>query len=77
MSVTCYQDKKGFKERSVYPGLQFEGGHSVLAGRCGSKNRRLASHCSQETGQEMLVLGLSSPLHQSGTPALRAIPHIF
>lgn len=69
-------DKKGFKGRTVYPGLQFEGGHSTLAGRRGNKNRRLASHCSYER-QQMLVLGLPSPPHQSETPTLRAIPQVF
>lgn len=64
MSVTypvtiTKSDKKGFPERTVHPGLQFKGGgHSILVGRCGSRNWRLSPHCSQETGQQMLVLGL-------------------
>lgn len=49
-------DKERFKERTVYPGLQFKGGHFILVGRPGSSHERLAPQGSQETGPECLCL---------------------
>ena len=53
-------DKKQFNERTVYPGLKFEGRHSTGVERGGGRNRRLTHHCSQETVQACAQFAFSS-----------------